>query len=242
MLQLHQFAPAFGAPNPSPFCMKLECFLRMTGIPYETVLLEDPRKTPKGKGPFVVDDGQRIGDSALIIEHLKRTRGVDPDAHLSQEERAVGRAIGLMLEEHLYFAVVYSRWADDANWPLIRGAFFGSIPALLRPVVAGMIRRKVRGMLVQQGIGRHSPAEIDALGIADIDALAAYLGDKPHVMGEQPSLVDCIAHALVCILVRGPFTGALVERARSHANLVAYDQRMMTRFFAGHAPEVGVAA
>ena len=180
--------------------------------------------------------------SALIIEHLKRTRDVDPDAHLNAEQRAVARAIGLMLEEHLYFAVAYSRWVDEANWPLVRDAFFGSIPALFRPVVTGMIRRGVRGKVAKQGMGRHAPAEIDALGMADIDALAAYLGDKPYVMGEQPSLVDCIAHGTVCNLVRVPFTGALVERARSQANLVAYDQRMMARFFADQPSRIGLAA
>lgn len=29
MIQLQQFAPAFGLPNASPFCMKLETYLRM---------------------------------------------------------------------------------------------------------------------------------------------------------------------------------------------------------------------
>jgi glutathione S-transferase len=241
MLQLHQFAPAFGVPNPSPFCMKLECFLRMTGIEYQTVLLTDPRKAPKGKGPFVVDGDQRIGDSALIIEHLKRTRGVDPDAHLSKEERAVARAIASMLEDHLYFAMVHSRWIDAANWPRVRDAFFGSMPAPLRAIVAPMIQRQVRAMLVKQGMGRHTPAEIDALGTADIDALADVLGDQPYAMGERPSLVDCIAHAFVANLVRVPFTGALVDRARAHANLVAYDDRMMKRVF-GDAPAIGLAA
>ena len=77
MLQLHQFAPAFGVPNPSPFCMKLECFLRMTGISYETVLLADPRKAPKGKGPFVVDDGQRIGGHARAGHALAYVSGSD---------------------------------------------------------------------------------------------------------------------------------------------------------------------
>ena len=33
MIVLHQFGAAFGVPNPSPFCIKLECFLKMSGLP-----------------------------------------------------------------------------------------------------------------------------------------------------------------------------------------------------------------
>lgn len=241
MLKLYQFPPAFGLPNPSPFCMKLECFLRMTGIAYQTVRITDPRKGPKGKGPFVEIDGQRIGDSALIVEHLKKRYGVDPDAHLSKAERAVARAIGVMLEDHLYFAMVYSRWIDPANWPSVRDAVFASMAAPVRLIVASMIQRQVRSMLLKQGLGRHTAGEIYALGGADVDALADYLADKPYVMGEQPSLVDCIAHGFVANLVQVPYTGPLVDRARGRANLVAYHERMMRRFFQ-ETSKVGLAA
>ena len=33
MIKLFQFPPAFGLPNASPFCMKLETWLRMAGLP-----------------------------------------------------------------------------------------------------------------------------------------------------------------------------------------------------------------
>jgi hypothetical protein len=38
LITLHQFAPAFGLPNASPFCMKLETYLRMAGLPCETAV------------------------------------------------------------------------------------------------------------------------------------------------------------------------------------------------------------
>jgi Glutathione S-transferase, C-terminal domain len=37
MIKLYQFAPAFGLPNASSFCLKLETYLRMVGIPFESV-------------------------------------------------------------------------------------------------------------------------------------------------------------------------------------------------------------
>ena len=62
-VKLYQFPPAWGLPNPSPFCMKLEVFLRLAEIPYEVVTWPDPRKAPKGKLPFIEHEGTRIADS-----------------------------------------------------------------------------------------------------------------------------------------------------------------------------------
>ena len=44
MIKLFQFPPYWGLPNASPFCMKVETYLRMTGIPYQNVYVRDPRK------------------------------------------------------------------------------------------------------------------------------------------------------------------------------------------------------
>src|SRR5688572_647084 len=61
MIVLHQFESCFGVPNASGFCLKLECFLRIAGLPYRTQPLHDLGTAPKGKGPFITDeDGSRI--------------------------------------------------------------------------------------------------------------------------------------------------------------------------------------
>ena len=82
----------FGIPNISPFCCKLETWLRIAGIPYEVEVTTNPRKGPPGKLPFVDDGGVIIADSTIIIDHLKRTRGVDPDAGLDASQRALALA------------------------------------------------------------------------------------------------------------------------------------------------------
>ena len=46
MIELYQFAPAWGLPNPSPFCIKLELYLKMTGLPFEVITENDTRKGP----------------------------------------------------------------------------------------------------------------------------------------------------------------------------------------------------
>ena len=166
MLTLHQFESAFGVPNASPFCLKLECFLRMARVPYRAEPLRDLAEAPKRKGPFVTEeDGKRIGNSALIIAHLKRTRGIDLDAWLSPAERAAALALRVMLEEHLYFAILHNRWVEDAHWPLVRDAYLADLPA---PVQDG-IRAHVRGRVEAQGLGVHTPEEIYALAVPECE-------------------------------------------------------------------------
>ena len=228
---LHQFAPAFGVPNPSPFCMKLECFLRMTGLDFEIATIASPRNGPKGKAPYVEVDGEIIGDSALIIERLKKRFDVDPDAGLSPSEQAMAHAIGIMCEDHLYFCARHGRWIDPTGASLTQETFFAKLPAWSRGLLFALVRRNVRRSQFGQGMGRHEGEEIYALGASDVDALSAFLGDKPFMMGEEPMTVDCITHAFIANLVRVPFQDPICNRARAHANLVAYDQRMMKRFF-----------
>lgn len=229
MLTLHQFESAFGVPNASPFCLKLECFLRMAGVPYRAEPLRDLAEAPKRKGPFVTDeDGSRIGDSALIIAHLKRTRGIDLDGWLSPAERAAALALRVMLEEHLYFAILHNRWIEDAHWPLVRDAYLGDLPA---PVQDG-IRAHVRGRVEAQGLGVHTPEEIYALAVPELRAVADWLGGKPFLMGDRPAEVDCTAFAFVAnLLMPSVFHGPLQDEARRHPNLAAHGRRMLERFF-----------
>ena len=231
MILLHQFEPAFGMPNPSPFCMKLECFLRMSRLPYRSVPLHDLATAPKGKGPFVEIAGERIGDSALIIRELERRHGIDLDRGLTPAERAVGHALAVMLEERTYFALLHDRWIDDRNWPLVRDAYLAGLP----PAVQDEIRAGCRTRLAEQGLGAHTPEEIRALAIADIDAVAGWLGDQAFLLGAGPTKADATVHAFVCNLLAEPFTTPLREATRRHANLVAYNERMLERFFRSSA-------
>lgn len=100
MITLHQFRPAFGLPNGSPFCMKVETWLRMAGLEYQTRACDDPRKNPKGKAPVITDDdGTVIADSEFIITHLNRKHAPGLDDHLTEQDLAHAHAFRRMLEE-----------------------------------------------------------------------------------------------------------------------------------------------
>jgi hypothetical protein len=163
MITLQSFGPAFGLPDPSPFVTKAEVFLKMAGLPY-VVDTGGFKKAPKGKLPYIDDDGETIADSTFVRWHLERKYKIDFDRGLTPEQRATAWAFEKMLEEHLYWAVVHARWMDDANFAKGPRHFFRTVPAPMRPLVVAMIRRQLRRTLHGQGVGRHSPEEIVALG------------------------------------------------------------------------------
>jgi glutathione S-transferase len=233
MITLCQFTtePVWGV-NPSPFCMKVETYLRLAGLPFraEATL---PFKAPKGKLPFIIEsDGRRIPDSGHILAHLEATTGGRLDGGLSPEQRARGHLIRRTCEESLFFVALYGRWFDQPGWSILKPLMFGRMPPLLRWIVPALVRRGLRRDLLGQGTLRHSRDEIYALGCADLDALADSLGERPFFLGERPSSVDACVHAFVANILKPPIDTPLRRHAQRLAALVAFTERMDQRLAA----------
>jgi glutathione S-transferase len=236
MIQLYQFAPAFGLPNASPFCLKLETYLRMAELEFETpcFAMDKLGKAPKGKMPYIADNGKLIADSSIIIEHLKQTYGDTLDTWLSAPEKAVALAFQRMMEENLYWAVVHTRWVNPQGWEKTRAAFFDAMPLPLRWFVPALARRGLIKQLHGQGMGRHSEHELLEIGKRDITAIADFLGDKPYFMGQQPCSLDATAFGFLANLVWPPIESELKAHARRSPQLEAYCARMRAQYFPDH--------
>lgn len=230
MIKLHQFPPVFDR-NISPFSLKLETWLKLTGLPYQVVELRNPGQAPKGKLPFIEDeDGTFVADSSLIIEHLSRTRGIDLDAGLDALTRARTLALQRLLEEHLYFVLVWSRWADAAGWRTFGPALLAGIPQPARQIAAIVVRRRIRRQLDRQGIARHHRDEVYAMGRADLEALATLLGDAPFFATGEPTMIDCAAYGVLANILLAPIETELKRAAERLPNLVAWTKAMERRF------------
>jgi glutathione S-transferase len=226
MLTFYGFGSAFALPDPSPFVMKSEVQLKMAGLPYRFERAT-PLEAPKGKIPFVKTGAHRVGDSTFIRAHIEKEHGFDFDAGLNAGQRAQAWAIERMLEDHLYFAILHVRWLDDENWEKGPSHFFDGAP---ENVAAGA-RERVRQTLHSQGLGRHRDEEIIELATRSIDALAAQLGDKTYLFGDAPYGADATAFAFTAGVLTPFFDTPLRRAAERHANLIAYRDRMMQRYY-----------
>jgi len=229
-VRLFQFPRQFSIPNLSPFCSKLETWLRMADIPYDVVDTPNPRKGPKGKLPFIEDAGQQIGDTSLIIAHLKKTRGIDPDAHLSPAQQATALLVQRTLEEHYAFVILYTHFIREQGWRHTH-VTFDAVPTPIRPLVASMVRGQMRKILRVQGILRHSDRDIIAAGLDDWRAVLAVMSEGPYFFGERLTTADAIVFATLATTVLTPIESPIKDFLQSHARCITYAERMRSRFF-----------
>jgi len=238
MIRLHTFKDCLpGTPDPSGFVVKLMTVLRLAGVGHERIEGDNPAAGPKGKVPFIDDNGVLLGDSVLILEHLKKTRGVDLDRHLSPLQKAQSHALQRMLEERLYWACVYSRWMEPANAPAFLATLFGPVPWPIRRLIIRQARKTVETALDHHGLGRHTRDEVFAFGVADIHTLAQVLGDQDFLFGGQPSVADATAFGMLINIVGPTLPSPLKDAVAGSPSLMAYVQRMQG-LFDGAAPRV----
>lgn len=232
MIKLFQFPSCWNLPNASPFCMKLETYLRMAKIPYQNIYIANPAKGPKGKLPFIEDNGQRIADSGLVIDYLKKTYH-DTDKYLTLIQKSQGVVIQRTLEEHLYWVIVFSRWCDPINWPATKNEFFRGLPAPIKWFLPNKINKKMKDVLYAQGLGRHSAVDIYQLGISDLMALSTLLGNQLFILGNEPTSIDASCYAFLANILFTPISSPLQEFAKSQMNFIDYCHRMKERFYMG---------
>jgi glutathione S-transferase len=232
MITLYNFGPAFGLPDPSPFVMKVETLLKMANLPYRTDTTGFG-KAPKGKLPYIDDEGVIVADSTFIRWHIEKKYRIDFDHGLDAAQKATAWAFEKMAEDQLYWVGVHDRWMNDENFRKGPSRFFDRVPAPVRPFVTAMIRRQLRKRLHGQGLGRHSPDEILALGTRSIDAIADFLGGKPFFMGNEPTGIDATMFAFACVALCPHFESRTRAAAERHENLRRYVGRMTARYYPG---------
>jgi glutathione S-transferase len=229
-IKLFVFPRIFGIPNLSPFCCKLETWLRIAKIPYVVVETSDPRTAPRRKLPYVEDGGARIADSSVIVDHLSRTRSMDLDEGLSPSQRATALLVQRTLEDHFAFVLAYTHLLRDEGLRHTR-ARFERLPSIVRPFVARAVHKNVTKLLWSQGLLRCAHDEIIAAAIADWRAVLTFMSDGPYFFGERATSVDAVVFGTLAPTILTPIETPIREFLRSQPKVPAYTKRMLDGFF-----------
>lgn len=233
MIALVRFGPAFGLPDPNPLALKIEILLKMAGLSHavDSSRAALSRAKRQARIPCLIDGDTILSDATLARVHLERRHGIDFDAGLSPAQRAQGWAFERLVEDHLVWVLAHSRWVEDANFAVMKAHLQSRMPPLLGAPAAILARLGARARLRRHDLGRLSGSEIYDLGRRDLDAIAAAIGDKPFLHGEQPKAADAALGGFLMAILCESFDGPLLEAARAHPGLVAYAARIRERFF-----------
>ncbi len=220
MITLYSYPPLFGVADNNGYGLKVFAFLRLAGLPFAHEHIVDASAAPRGQLPYIVDEGETIGDSETIIDHLIRKYGVTMDAALSVHERHLDLLVMRLLDD-LYWVMSYSRWKDERFWPVFRTAFMRQHPNMTE---AGM--QKARDYNFQryhfQGIGRYAPDGAYARGLADLGVLADLVPDGSYVHGAAPASVDAAIYGFIANIYFYDIATPLKEFVAAHQNLVRH--------------------
>jgi glutathione S-transferase len=230
MITLYGFGSYLGMPDGSPYVMKAEILLRMAGLAYVKNTAA-PDQGPKGKLPFIDDAGEIVADTTFIRAQIERKYGFDFDRGLDAVERAEAWAIERMIEDHLYWCCLHMRWGIAENFAKGPAHFFDRAPEAIRDKIRDAARAKVLGYLQAQGMGRHTPEEITALGTRTLEALASLLGKRLWLMGDEPCGTDAALSGMLATLLNPSLDSALRQRGLAQTSLARYIDRAVPHFF-----------
>lgn len=236
MITLHTFGSKFNLPDPSPFAMKTEILLKMAKLPYEVDSTGDTRKAPKGKFPYIIDNGKTIGDSSLIRFYLEEEYQVDFDSESNPSNLPSAFLAEKYCEDNLYFLVLSERWLNQDNFNKGPKVFFQDIPWFMRPIITKKVCKDVAQTLWLQGLGRHSQSEKVQLVAKGSSILAQLLNEQNFFGGDKPCGSDASISSLLSNVLIDFFECPFRQYFASHDNLVQYTRRMMQLYYPAYKP------
>ncbi|KAH3781477.1 failed axon connections-like isoform X2 [Dreissena polymorpha] len=226
-----------GVVNISPFAIKLELFLRINGIPFQTVDCDD--FSSKQQSHFVLFNGEEIADHNHIIQHVSGVFCKDPYPGYGLTERAVGRAFMKMLEENTIWPIFIYRFIEHKD----------EYDSYIYPDCSREEKKKIIDKLqdlferraIGHGISRHSSDEIQTIGCEDVKALSDFLGSKQYLLGDRPSVVDCslfgVLSQVLYVPIGYPMRTFLLDKCPNLVNLI---NRLRETFWANWNEECGI--
>ncbi len=199
MLTLHQYAM-------SPFNEKLQRMLRYKGVPFEErywLLAERKevlRHNPTGKLPALEHNGQWVCDSTDAAHYIEAQFPTPALIPADTRQRALVHVLEDWADESLYFYEMHMRFTVDARWRTNIRRMFEREGWLLRSLLAGrfpgMVRKGIRKITSNQGVGRKSESQLLIDCRRHIDAVEGLLGQDDWLL-EELTLADLAVYAML---------------------------------------------
>uniref|UniRef100_A0A7E4VM98 Failed axon connections homolog n=1 Tax=Panagrellus redivivus TaxID=6233 RepID=A0A7E4VM98_PANRE len=233
---LVQFPRPAGLPNLSPFCLKVENFLRVNNIPHQIVEVESASKGPRGQLPFIELNGCQFPDSSHIINVLTEKFHLRGDSNLTKKDKADIVAYTFLVEHSLLYTLLYFR-SKGVKWMFgdqygLKNHFTGIKKTLVPIVGPGKLGRKIKSIVNTHGIGRLGIDDVIELGKKDLLTLNALLGDKSYFFGEEPTSFDSTAFGLLTELLLTPQPdNRLIKFANDNTKLSQFLNRVKAAYW-----------
>jgi glutathione S-transferase len=220
MITLYSYPTLYGVADNNGYGLKVFAFMRLAGVAFTHEHLFDASAAPRGQLPYIVDDGETIGDSETIIAHLNAKYALAIDAALTPAQRDQNLLVTRTLDD-LYWVMSYSRWKDERYWPAFCAALMRQHPSLYEP---GLLKAKEFNAqrYYYQGIGRYEPDAAYARGLADLAALADLVPAAGCVHGPAPTSIDAGIYGFIANIYFFDIDTPLKDFVVSKPNLVRH--------------------
>jgi glutathione S-transferase len=220
MLTLYSYPELFGVADNNGYGLKVYAFLKLAAVPFTHQHVFDASAAPRGQLPYIVDDGQTIGDSESIIAHCITKYSLDIDAALTRAQRLTNHLVTRMLDD-LYWVMSYSRWKDEQFFPAFRDGFMAQ-HAQIDAAGLNKAREYNAQRYYYQGIGRYTPDQAYARGLADLNALAEMIPAEGYLHGARPGSIDAGIYGFIANIHFYPIPTPLKQFVSEHSNLVRH--------------------
>ncbi|QGM99963.1 glutathione S-transferase family protein [Methylocystis parvus] len=220
MVTLYSYPRLYGVADNNGYGLKVYAFLRLAGVSFRQEHVFDASSAPRGQLPYIVEDGETIGDSETIIAHLVQKHGLTIDRALTASQRCQDLLVTRMLDD-LYWVMSYSRWQDERYWQAFRDTLLWEHPSL-RPEDLLKAREFNFQRYYYQGIGRYPPEMAYARGLADLSALASLIPSEGYAHGSAPTSIDAAIYGFIANVYFYDIDTPLKQFVVSQPNIVRH--------------------
>jgi glutathione S-transferase len=227
MIRLFSYPELYGVADNNPFGLKVFAFLRLCDLAFEQEHIFDAKAAPRGQLPYIIDDGETIGDSDPIVAHLIAKYRLTIDETLTSAQRDTDHLVRRMLDG-FYWVISYSRWRDPQFWPLFRDAILRAHPQVTADGMETAQKYNFQ-RYYYQGIGRYEATDVYRKGLADLQVLADLIGGSDFLFGDAPSSVDAAVYGFLANIYFYDIDTPLKQFIMSRDNLVSYCERLHAR-------------